>query len=467
MRASSRTEGPAEAAWTGTAAPLDPHRPGETRSEGDRKQQRAAEERAGHAGAGMPWAYHALWITTAALLVFGLFMVYSSSTADGFFSPSGSSLQYLKDQGMTALVGLAFLVVLSRIDYRRWRRAVPLALLGAFALLVAVHIPNIGHAAKGAVRWIQVGSVSIQPSEVAKFAMVLTSAHLLSTSRALTKGFRQQIMPLLPVAAAVCLLIVTEPDLGTAIVVACVVMGLFWVAEMRFSRWAAVVLGGVAVAGGFILSTAYRRERLLSFLVPSGPLDAARFQVSQALIALASGGLLGVGPGNSIQKFNYLPEAHTDMIFAIIGEEFGLLGVGVVLGLFALFGVAAWRLARRCADPFGRYLIAGFAILICSQAIVNVAGVMGFLPLTGIPLPFVSFGRNNLLVVLLAVGVILAVARYGPVVAPPVRREASGEAEGRDGENLSVRHTQEPVNVTYLDRRRGDGGTRSARPRHS
>lgn len=413
---------------------------------------------------GRCWAYHALWIASLALLVFGLFMVYSASTASGFWE-GGSSLGFLKDQGVAAALGLVFLLVLSRIDYRSWRKSVMLVLIGALVLLVAVHVPGVGRAAKGAVRWIELGPLSVQPSEIAKLAMVLVSAYLLSTTRALTKSFRGLAFPLVPVAAAVCILIVTEPDLGTAFVVAAIVMGLFWVAEMRVGQWAGMALGGVVLLAGFILSTGYRRARFLAFLDPAGTIGGTGFQVSQALIALASGGLLGVGPGNSIQKFSYLPEAHTDMIFAIVGEEFGLLGVGVVLGLFALFVVAAWHLARRCADPFGRYLIAGFALLVCSQAIINIAGVMGFLPLTGIPLPFMSFGRNNLLVVLIGVGVMLSVARFGPVVPGPRDiRQDEGDA-GRGGQ--TARHTQESANVTYLDRRRGDGGSCGARSRHS
>ena len=269
----------------------------------------------------------------------------------------------------------------------------------------------------------------------------------------------------LPVAAGVCILIVTEPDLGTAFVVAAIVMGLFWVAEMRFGQWAGMAVGGMVLLAGFILSTHYRRERFLAFLDPAGTIGDTGFQVSQALIALASGGILGVGPGNSIQKFSYLPEAHTDMIFAIVGEEFGLLGVGVVLGLFALFAVAAWHLAWRCADPFGRYLIAGFALLVCSQAIINVAGVMGLLPLTGIPLPFMSFGRNNLLVVLIGVGIMLSVARFGPVV--PKARDTGEDEEGAGRDGRTARHTQELANVTYLDRRRGDGRSCGPGSRHS
>ena len=430
--------------------------------EQERSRSQARVEVAPAPGRG--WAYHALWTSSLALLVFGLFMVYSASTASGFWE-GGSSLGYVKDQGVAAAVGLVLLLVLSHIDYRSWRKSVLLVLAGALVLLVAVHLPGVGREAKGAVRWIEFGPISVQPSEIAKLAMVLVSAYLLSTTRASTKSFRALAFPLVLVTAVVCALIVTEPDLGTAFVVAAIVMGLFWVAEMRFGQWAGMAVGGVALLAAFILSQGYRRERFFAFLDPAGTIGNTGFQVSQALIALASGGFLGVGPGNSIQKFAYLPEAHTDMIFAIVGEEFGLLGVGVVLGLFALFVVAAWHLARRCADPFGRYLIAGFAILVCSQAIINIAGVMGFLPLTGIPLPFMSFGRNNLLVVLIGVGIMLSVARFGPVVPRARDTVENGEDAGRGG--LTARHTQELANVTYLDRRRGDGGSRGARPRHS
>jgi cell division protein FtsW len=448
----SQTGGP-----LGPASTRDPG--GQAGSDGhseERGRSQARVETADRPGRG--WAYHALWVTSLALLVFGLFMVYSASTASGFWE-GGSSLGYLKNQGVAAAVGLVLLLALSRIDYRRWRKLALLALAGALVLLAAIHLPGVGEEVKGAVRSMRLGPVSVQPSEVAKLAMVLVSAHLLSATRAAGKGFRSLALPLVPVTLLVCVLIVTEPDLGTASVVAAVVIGLLWEAEMRAVQWTGLVAGGAATVAGFILLEGFRRKRFLDFIHGTG------FQVSQSVIALASGGFLGVGPGNSIQKFSYLPEAHTDMIFAIVGEEFGLLGVGVVLGLFALFAVAAWHLARRCADPFGRYLIAGFALLVCSQAIINIAGVMGFLPLTGIPLPFMSFGRNNLLVVLTGVGIMLSVARFGPVV--PRTPDTGGRGEDADRGDQTVRHTQELANVTYLDRGWGDGGPRGPRSRHS
>jgi cell division protein FtsW len=414
----------------------------------------------------LPWAYYTIWVVSLALLALGLVMVYSASTAHGFFSPAGIDLTYVKQQAVAAAGGLFLLIVLSRVDYRKLRSLALVGLAAAIVLLLAVHVPNVGRGAKGAVRWIDFGPLSVQPSEVAKLAIVLVSAHLLCTKRALTKSFRGMAMPLLPVAAVVCLLIVMEPDLGTAIVVAAIVMGLLWIADMRLSHWFGLSAAAAAVATVFVLSAPYRRARLFSFLNPAAASGATRFQITQALIALASGGLLGVGPGNSVQKFSYLPEAHTDMIYAIIGEELGLLGAGVVIGLFALFGVAAWHLARRCADPFGRYLVAGFALLVTSQAIINIGGVMGFLPITGIPLPFVSFGRTNLMVVLAGVGVMLSVARYGPA-ASAKRSPAFEDYERGSASESAGALSGELTNVTYLDRRRRDGGARRARSRYS
>jgi cell division protein FtsW len=430
---------------------------GGTRTSADAKAGRAAR---------LPWAYYTIWVVSLALLALGLATVYSASTAHGFFSPAGIDLTYVKQQAVAAAAGLFLLIVLSRIDYRRLRSLALVGLVAAIALLLAVHIPNVGRGAKGAVRWIDFGPLSVQPSEVAKLAIVLLSAHLLCTKRALARDFRGMAMPLVPIAAAVCLLIVLEPDLGTAIVVAVIVMGLLWIAEMRLSSWFGLSVAAATVATAFMLSAPYRRARLLSFFGTTAAPGATRFQITQALIALASGGLLGVGPGNSVQKFSYLPEAHTDMIYAIIGEELGLLGAGVVIGLFALFGVAAWHLARRCADPFGRYLVAGFALLVTSQAIINIGGVMGFLPITGIPLPFVSFGRTNLMVVLAGVGVMLSVARYGPVAGKERTRASEGNERGSAPEPADAL-SGEPTNVTYLDRRRRDSGARRARSRYS
>ncbi len=239
------------------------------------------------------------------------------------------------------------------------------------------------------------------------------------------------------VASVICGLVLLEPDLGTAVIIAGLVLGLLYVAGMKTVHWLGIAGTSVGLALVLITTNVERKSRVLSFLDPGADPYGSGFQLSQSLVALGRGGWFGVGPGESVQKFNYLPKAHTDMVFAILGEEFGLLGAGVVILLFALLALAAWRLARQCCDPLGRYLLAGCGMLVTLQAVVNIGGVIGALPLTGVPLPFMSFGRNSLLVMLVAVGLILSVARWAPAAPAPT------SAKGYE-------------NVTSIDRRRRD-----------
>ncbi|GAB4248353.1 MAG: stage V sporulation protein E [Thermoleophilia bacterium] len=399
-------------------------------------------------GSCLPWTYHAVWIAGLALLVVGLVMVFSVSTAAGFFREDGDGLVYVRQQGAAAVVGLALLVLFARIDYRRFRRLAVPAAFGVALLLVAVHVPGLGRGAKGATRWLALGPLSLQPSEFAKLAVLVASAHLLALRHRLPVTFKALFGPVALVTGPVCVLILLQKDLGTALVVALVILGLFWVAGMRPAHWLATAAAGAALAVVAIVSESYRLERFLAFLDPfSDPRDKG-FQIVQALLALGSGGLFGAGPGRSVQKFSYLPEAHTDMIFAVLGEELGLVGVAVVVGLFGILTISALHLARRCVDPYGRFLAAGCAFLIGGQAIVNMGGVSAALPLTGVPLPFISFGRNSLLVSLMALGIVLSVARFGPVAVPAAE---------------SVSEKVEPENVAYLDRGRRHSRARGAR----
>jgi len=222
-------------------------------------------------------------------------------------------------------------------------------------------------------------------------------------------------------------------------------MGMLWLGGMRAGHWLALTGTGVAAAMALVLTNGERMSRVFSFLDPSSDPQGSAYQLGQSLVALGRGGWIGVGPGESVQKFQYLPKAHTDMIFSILGEEFGLLGAGSVLVLFGVFAFACWQLARRCSDPMGKYLIAGCGMLVTLQAVVNIGGVIGALPLTGVPLPFISYGRSSLVAMLMAVGVILAVARRAPARPAP---------------SPAVRYE----NVTRIDRGRRDGGSCGARP---
>jgi cell division protein FtsW len=350
--------------------------------------------------------YHVLVLVTLGLVAFGLVMVYSASSARAMLA-AGDPAYFLKRQAVNAVVGLAVLVVLSRLDLRVPRRLAGPLLATSVALLVAVLV--VGISVKGARRWIGVGVFEFQPSELAKLALALWVAALLA-SRPPARSLADVMRPVGLVAAVVCALVLIEPDLGTAIAIAIMVAAMLVVAGTPLR----VLAGGGALAVVAVLAAIwiepYRRARLLSFLDPWSDAEGAGFQTVQAMIALGSGGLFGVGLGESVQKANYLPEASTDMIFAIVGEELGLVGAAAVIAAFAAFGYAGFNVALRTADPFKKCLAAGLTSLVCGQAAVNLCAVLGLAPLTGIPLPFVSYGGSSLVVALGSVGLLLNIA---------------------------------------------------------
>ena len=362
--------------------------------------------------AGTQLEYHLIVLVTLGLVAFGLVMVYSASSARALLSSDAPSY-YLKRQAVYAVMGLVALVVLSRIDFHRLRYATETLLAVTFFLLVAVLA--IGTAVNGARRWIPVGIMNFQPSELAKLVLALWTASLLAR-RPAPQTLGELAKPIGVVVGSACALILVEPDLGTAIAIAIMVSAILVVSGTRIRLLASA--GGIATAIVLlaIYLEPYRRERIFSFLDPWHDPQGAGFQAVQSMIALGSGGIFGVGLGESVQKIYYLPEASTDMIFAIIGEELGMIGVVGVIAAFAVFAYAGFNIALRCRDPFGKRLAVGITALICGQAAVNVSAVMGLAPLTGIPLPFVSYGGSSLVVGLAAVGILLNIASNHAVV---------------------------------------------------
>ena len=387
--------------------------------------------------------YHLLVLVTLALVAFGLVMVYSASSARALLG-SDDPAYYLKRQALYAVAGVVALVLLSRTDYRRLRHAAGPLLLASFVLLVAVLA--IGTAVNGARRWIPLGSLTFQPSELAKLALALWIAGLLAR-RPTPQTLNDLVRPIGLVVGAACALILVEPDLGSALAIAIMVAAVLLVAGTPVRTLAA----GSGIAGMLVLAAIwlepYRRARIFSFIDPWHDPQGAGFQSVQAMIALGSGGIFGVGLGESVQKIYYLPEASTDMIFAIVGEELGLVGVLAVIGAFALFAYAGLNIALRCHDPFGKALAAGLTALVCGQAAVNVSAVMGLAPLTGVPLPFVSYGGSSLVVSLASVGILLNIAVNHGVAAvsgvPHRRRRNSrarpARARGRGSAQVSRR----------------------------
>jgi cell division protein FtsW len=371
--------------------------------------------------------YHLLVLVTLGLVAFGLVMVYSASSARAALAADDPAF-YLKRQALYALAGIVALVLLSRMDYRRLRFAVAPLLLGSFALLVAVLV--LGTPVNGARRWLSLGPATLQPSELAKLALVLWLAAYLAR-RPAPQSLGELLRPIGLVVGTAFALVIVEPDLGTAIAIAIMASAVLLVAGTRLPTLAAAGALGFCLVAAAIWLEPYRRERLLSFLDPWQDPEGAGFQSVQAMIALGSGGFFGNGLGESVQKVYYLPEASTDMIFAIVGEELGLLGAFAVIVAFVVFGYAGFNIALGCRDPFGKLLAAGVTALVCGQAAVNVSAVMGLAPLTGIPLPFVSYGGSSLVVGLASVGILLNIAvsdAAGARAEMPGRRRRDGRS---------------------------------------
>jgi cell division protein FtsW len=318
-------------------------------------------------------------------------------------------------------------------------------------------MPGVGAQINGARRWIIVGPLSLQPSEVAKLALLLFTAAVLASRRRAPHTLGQLLNPVGVVALLVCALVVFEPDLGTAIAVALMISGILLVAGTPLRIFGTSALLIVLAGSALIYHEPYRRARLLAFLDPWGDPVGNGYQNVQALIALGSGGIWGVGLGNGTQKISYLPEAPTDMIAAVIGEELGLVGITVTVAAFAAFTLLGFRIALRARDPFGRYLATGATCLVAGQAIVNFGAVLGFLPLTGVPLPLISSGGSSLIVFLSMVGILLNVADSGRAAA----RARRGAPEASDADN-HVAAKGRGSEAARADRGRGHGGPRRA-----
>ena len=357
-----------------------------------------------------PLEYSLLLTATLCLLAFGAVMVFSASSARSLLDSGGNGFYYLERTVIFGAIGLLVMRVASVRGVAAAKPMTPLILGGSLFLLLAVLLPGVGTTVNGAQRWVGGGFVQFQPSELAKIAIVLYGAYLLSTEpkRVRTLG---GLGPYLLIVGLSVLLIAKEPDLGTAIVVSSSVCCVLFLAGVRPRTLAPVGAVIVFVAVVMIAIHPYQEARLTGFLHPNSDTSGAGFQAKQATIAIGSGGLTGVGLGESVQKASYLPEAHTDMIAAVIGEELGLVGMFVLVGLFGMFGYAGLRAAHRARDRFSKLLAAGLTSLILAQAALNLFAVLGLAPLTGVPLPFVSYGGTSLVITLAAAGLILNVAR--------------------------------------------------------
>ncbi|MGN6473736.1 MAG: putative lipid II flippase FtsW [Mycobacteriales bacterium] len=380
-------------------------------------------------------SYYLIVGTTTLLLVLGLIMVLSASSVTSYDS-SGSSFTIAARQAMWVVIGVPALLVGARLPARAYRMmAYPLMFI-SIALLFAVLLPGIGQNVSGATRWIALpGGLQLQPSEPAKLALVLWGADLLSRKEKRLGEAKHLLIPLLPVALLMALLVMAEPDMGTTIVLMLVVLALLFTAGAQLGLFARLGLSLGGLAGLLAITEPYRMQRLVGFRDPCAQQHALSigYQACQGLYALSSGGWFGVGLGGSREKFGYLPNTYTDYIFAIIGEELGLLGTLLVLALFGLLAYGAIRVAQRCRDRFSQLAVAGVTAWLLGQALVNMGAVVGLLPITGIPLPLVSFGGSALVPELFAIGMVISFARQEPTTAKALaaRRAARGRRTPR------------------------------------
>jgi cell division protein FtsW len=358
--------------------------------------------------------------TIAVLNVVGGVMVLSASSVASL-TDYGSPWYFFFRQMMWTVLGVLAFALAVRFDYRRWRNLrQPLLILSA-VLLLLVLVPGIGIYVSGSRRWLGAGMFRFQPSEFAKLALLVYSADLVARRGREIRDWRRVVRPVVLVLGLFTLLVMKEPDLGSAMVLAVVVLAVLVAGGVR-KRHLAVVFGlGITAVTALALLEPYRRTRMLTFLDPFADSSNAGYQISQSLIALGSGGFTGVGLGAGRAKWNFLPNAHTDFIFAIIGEELGLIGCFLVMGLFVAFAVFGARAALRAPDRFGALLAAGTTVWVVGQAVINIGAVVGLLPVTGIPLPFVSFGGSALIMTMLACGILVNVARQGRTPVAPAR----------------------------------------------
>ena len=366
-----------------------------------------------------------LLVDVALLCILGLVMVGTASSVVSI-STYGSPWAILIREVMWMAIGVVALGLALRFDYRRLRKWSPLILLATFGLLFVVLVPGLGVHAMGSSRWVGVGQFRLQPSELMKLALTLFAADFMARRLDENAPDRRVIGPVILVTGFACVLILAQPDMGTAMVLGCIALALLFVSGVRLGPVMKVMAAVALLALVVALASPYRRTRLLSFIDPSAHGSTSGYQVMQSLIGLGSGHLFGMGLGGGQAQWGYLPNAHTDFIFSVIGEELGIVGavlVLVLLGTFLWFGI---RAAQQSPDRFGALLALGLVAWVAAETLINVGAVVGVLPVTGIPLPFISFGGSSLVITMAGAGVLINVARQGEYGGSRVVHPRSG-----------------------------------------
>lgn len=408
-----------------------------------------------------------LLTATLCLLALGVVMVYSASSASTVLQ-GGSGSSYLIKFALYGALGLVLMRVLAKDGIARVQGLVGALLVTSFVLVLAVHLPGIGVSVNGARRWVGRGPIEFQPSELMKLALVLYAATLLAKRPRRVLNLKDLAKPLLLVVGGACLLLATQPDIGTAMVIALTIAAMLVAAGIPMRNLAIIagVLAGCVLL--YALVRPYAMARLTSFLNPWAHPYGSGFQEVQGQIAIGSGGLFGVGPGGSVQKAFYLgTEAPTDFILAVIGEELGVVGICAVLALYGMVAYAGLRIAGKARSLHSALIAVGLTALIVSQAALNAFAVLGLAPVTGVPLPFVSYGASSLIVMLASVGLLMNVAAGGSAHVRPVGDRSTRRQAGAGGGESARRDMRSPETARWRDEASfgGDRDGRHGRPR--
>ena len=352
-----------------------------------------------------------LLYTVFALLAFGLIMIASAGIA---YSRTrfGDSYFFFKRQLLGVSIGLIVLYLTQRINYKFWKKISFPMFAASIAFLILVFIPGIGSKIYGANRWIQIGAFSFQPAEMLKLSLIIYLAAWLESRGERIKDFFEGLVPFLTIIALVSFLLIKQPDIGTLGVVILIAISVFFVSGSKISHMFLMVSGGLAALYILIKTESYRMNRLLVFLHPELDPRGIGYQINQALLAIGSGGILGVGLGHSMQKFNYLPEPAGDSIFAIIGEELGMIGCLILIALFVIVAMRGLKIAKNATDVFAKLTATGITAWIFFQAFINISAITGLIPLTGIPLPFISYGGTSIIFLMAGIGILLNISKH-------------------------------------------------------
>ena len=352
-----------------------------------------------------------LLISVVAISIFGLIMIFSASYVWAEYK-FDDPFKFVKNQGIFFIIGLILMIIVSKIDYRKYFDKANILLVGCIILLILVLIPGIGTVRNGSRSWFGIGSFGIQPSEFTKLALIIFTSKYLVNNENKMKDIKKGVLPILGLTLLIFGIIMLQPDFGTGTIIVMSIVGLLFVGGVDFKFFLKIAGVGVIGIAALIAVAPYRLSRILSFLDPwKDPLGSG-FQIIQSLYAIGPGGLFGYGFGNSRQKHFYLPEPQTDFIFSIISEEFGFLGVIIVSVLFLTIIITGFKIAKNSKDLFGKYLAFGITFQIAFQTVLNLMVVVGLIPVTGVTLPFLSYGGSSLLITLCSIGILLNISRY-------------------------------------------------------